>query len=78
MNVDSVRLIGTRDHRFTTRWSLTRHRETIYSGIFHFWFCDRGLVRKHVFEVIDERLDGAKLSDWVPIGQKVAAQVNSR
>ena len=43
--------------------------EPAYSGVFHFYFDERGLVSKHVFEVTDQRWSTGEVLNWL-LGRK--------
>ena len=45
------------------------NKEPAYSGVFHFYFDERGRVCKHVFEVTDQRWSTGEVLDWL-LGRK--------
>lgn len=43
--------------------------EDAYSGVFHFYFDERGLVSRHVFEITDQRWSPGEVLNWL-IGRR--------
>ena len=70
--VDSQKLIGSarRCERMVARFRLVdRDGQTVYTGLFHFYFAGDGKINKHVFEIIDNRWSPSHVLSWL-VGRK--------